>query len=326
MTSAGSAGSSAGGSATASGGAQAEAGAGSQGGSVPAGSQGVQADPGSEGDGTYPQPEPYEQPAETMARVAGAPVGMTLSNLKYTSQSAYPGLTFQYWIYVPAQYQPGKPAALMVYQDGSHYLGYTEAAFYSQIVFDNLIYQGDMPVTIGVFIQPGTESGLYVYPDDQGTRSMQYDTPSDQYSQFLLDEFLPDAILSQYDIVDDAEGWGIGGHSSGGICAFMVGWYRPDKFRKLLTHNASFSNTDGAFPAAINAEPQKPLRVYLLSSPNDLGGWFDANNDAAAALEAKGYHYRYRTGSGMHYPPTQAVADYPEALRWMWRGYTLPWY
>ena len=107
----------------------------------------------------------------------------------------------------------------------------------------------------------------------------------------------------------------------------MVGWYRPDKFRKLLTHNASFPNTDGVFPAEINeTDPAKPLRVYLLSSPNDIGGWFDANNLAYDYLAAKGYHVRYRSGSGMHFPPIQGVNDYPDALRWMWRGYTLPWY
>src|SRR5262249_23554658 len=159
-------------------------------------------------------------PPETMTRVAGAPIGTVMSNLKYTSQGVYPGLTFQYWVYVPAQYQPGKPAALMVFQDGTHYLGYTEATFYSQIVFDNLIYSGEMPVTIGVFVQPGTQDGLYTYPDEQGVRSMEYDTPSAAYSDFLLNELLPDTIFNQFDIVDDPDGWAIGGHSSGGICAF----------------------------------------------------------------------------------------------------------
>jgi gluconolactonase len=293
-----------------------------------AGSQGMQADPGVEGDGEFPQPEPYPAPADTLARTPGAPIGNISPAGQFTSSVVYPGLKFQFWVYVPAQYQPGKPAALMVFQDGIHYLGLSEAKFNSLIVFDNLIHAGEMPVTIALFVQPGTYDGVYTYPSEEsGLRSDQYDTPSDAYSKFLLDEIIPAVITSSYDVVDDPNGWAISGHSSGGICAFMVGWYRPDKFRKLLTHNASFPNTDGVFPAEINAtDPAKPLRVYLLSSPNDIGGWFDANSLAYDYLAAKGYHVRYRTGSGLHFPPIQAVSDYPDALRWMWRGYTLPWY
>jgi len=82
----------------------------------------------------------------------------------------------------------------------------------------------------------------------------------------LVDEIIPDVVLSKYDIVEDPDGWGVSGHSSGGIVAFMAGWYRPDKFHKLLTHNASFSNTKGVFPA----EPWATLTgllIAMLSQP-----------------------------------------------------------
>jgi hypothetical protein len=95
----------------------------------------------------------------------------------------------------------------------------------------------------------------------------------------------------------------------------------------LLTFDASFPNTQPnngvALLDAINQADMKPLRTYLMSGPNDLGGWYDANTTAASELAAKGYHYIYRVETSTHYPPLAAVADYANALKWMWRGYQL---
>ena len=135
-------------------------------------------------------------------------------------------------------------------------------------------------------------------------------------------------VLGKYDIVTDPDGWGIGGHSSGGIAAFIAGWSRPDRFRKLLTHSASFPNTGNGgstLLASIDSSEKKPLRVYLMSGPKDLGGdsWFNTNTSAATKLAAKGYHYEYRTMQNSHFPPTGGQFDFANALRWMWRGYKL---
>lgn len=324
---------------------------------IASGTRGVQSDPGTMGDGTSDQQAPFTATPETTMRIGGAPTGAVSgldAPLIYSSKAVYAGLKFQYWIYVPAQYKPGKRAALMVLMDGHHYLSLPAsslAKFNAPITLDNLIHSGDIPVTIGLFINPGTADGSFTNPDDSGVRGMQYDTPSDRYSRFLVDEILPDLILSKYDIVEDPEGWSLVGHSSSGICAFMAGWYRPDKFRKLMTHNASFPNTQGMFPRLVREfATTKPLRINMVSSPLDLGrnadgggqsSWFQGNNEAGQVLMMKGYHYRYRVGRGSslpanptpdelrrgdHYPPSQATADHPAALRWMWRGYKLPWY
>jgi enterochelin esterase family protein len=290
---------------------------------------GTQMDPGSDGDGTFEQLPPYEFPPESLSHLNGAPVGTVTGPFLHEQTGAYADWdtwTFTYYLYVPAQYQPGHAAALMVFNDGYLYNsvpGITEdAPFNAPTVFDNLIFEGSMPVTIGVFIWPGTDDGHKVGGGDPG-RSRQYDTPNDQYGKFLLEEFLPAHVLGDYDIVTDPDGWAMAGHSSGGIAAVIAGWFYPDNFRKLLTASPSFPNTGGMFPDAFDTdEPAKPLRIYHLSGTNDLGGWKPSNDSAAEIFAAQGYHYRYRPGEDNHYPPRAAIADFPDALRWLWRGYS----
>jgi enterochelin esterase family protein len=229
----------------------------------------------------------------------------------------------------------------MVFQDGVCYINCDVGFHFAPQVFDSLIEEGAMPVTIGLFINPPRVIGADNHVDED--RAAAYDSMSDRYVSFLVDEIIPGVIQNQYNIVDDPDGWAIGGHSSGGIAAFTAGWHRPDKFRKLLTHNASFVDLaidkvgeeigGASYPDMIRATtPAKPLRVYLLSGPGDIvngyGNWFEANDAVAAALEDMGYHYRYMRGENPettgHFPPLQASSDLPEALRWLWRGYTIP--
>jgi len=291
---------------------------------------GGQTDPGTLGDGVAAQPPPYPSPPETLTRGSGVVAGHLSESAQYASRGVYPGYSFEYWLYVPAAYDPAQPAALMVFQDGIHYVGLTEAKFNSAITFDNLIAAGEMPQTIGLFINPGTPSGTYHYPEEQGIRSTEYDSLDDRYSKFLLDEIIPDVVTSHFRIVKDPEGWAIGGHSSGGICAFTVAFRHPDRFRKVLTHNGSFVDIKGgnAYPQLIRTEAVRPLRVSLSSGTADVsnehGNWLAANQAMAEALAERHYHYRFMSGQGGHYPPLQAVNDYPAALRWLWRGYTLP--
>ncbi|HEY0710951.1 MAG TPA: alpha/beta hydrolase-fold protein, partial [Polyangia bacterium] len=294
----------------------------------PSAGAGMQGDPGTEGDGTFMQPPPYTLPPEGRMAINNAPKGQLLGPMVHTLKGTYPNWSawkFTYWVYVPAQYKPGKAAALMVFQDGSLYIGpgFSDARFNTPQVFDNLIHEGAMPVTIGVFIEAGSSNGQHVGGGDPG-RSRQYDTPSNEFGKFILTEFLPDNVLGKYTIVSDPDGWATGGHSSGGIAAFMMAWYYPDKFRKVLAASPSFSNTRGVFPAEIlKVTPPKPIRVYHMAGTRDLGGWLAANNQAAMNFKQMGYHHRYRPGEDIHYPPTAAAADFPDALRWLWRAYKL---
>src|SRR5438128_2580671 len=73
-------------------------------------------------------PDSQEQP--------GVPLG-NVTQHTWTS-TIFPGTVRDYWIYVPAQYDPKTPACVMVFQDGRSYVN-EKGKFRVPIVFDNLI-------------------------------------------------------------------------------------------------------------------------------------------------------------------------------------------
>jgi enterochelin esterase family protein len=254
-------------------------------------------------------------------RQPGVPQGKVTQH-EWTSQ-VFPGTVRDYWVYVPAQYNASKPAAVMVFQDGQSYVR-DDGQFRVPIVFDNLIYRGEMPVTIGIFINPGVVPASSPSGRPQRNRSFEYDTPSDQYARFLLDEILP-AVGKQYRLTDDPNQRAICGMSSGGICAWTVAWERPDAFRKVLSHIGSFTNIRGGhvYPALIRKTEKKPIRVFLQDGASDLdnqhGNWPLANQQMAASLKYAKYDYRFEFGDGAH-NGKHGGAILPESLRWLWRA------
>ena len=231
------------------------------------------------------------------------------------------------WVYVPAQYDGKTPAAVMVFQDGGSYVS-PKGQFKTTIVFDNLIHKKKMPVTIGIFINPG------VFPDKvtinkkgdknfESNRSFEYDTLSPQYATFLEKEILPE-VGKKYKLREDAAGRGIGGISSGGICAFTVAWERPDLFTKVLSHVGSFANIRGGdrYPGIIRKTKTKDIRVFLQDGDYDLdnehGNWWLGNLQMEAALKYKKYDYRVAWGDGGH-NGQHGGAILPESLVWLWR-------
>lgn len=256
----------------------------------------------------------------------GVPQG-TVTQHTWLESQVFPGTKRRYSVYVPAQYDGSTPAALMVFQDGHTFEG-KQGDFRLPVVFDNLIAKGDMPVTIAVMIDPGHKGDL---PDKRGwrprpaNRSVEYDSVSDDYAKFLLDEILPE-IAKQYRITENPELRAICGNSSGGICAFGVAWFRPDSFRKVLSHIGSFVDIRGghSFPPMIRKNQRKPLRVFLQDGENDLdnqfGNWPLANQQMAKALAFKEYDYRFVYGTEAH-NGKHGGAIFPDSLRWLWRGW-----
>ena len=256
-------------------------------------------------------PDSKEQP--------GVPKG-TVKQMPPWESKIFPGTKRDWWVYVPAQYRPESPAAVMVFQDGAGPKDYVPT------VFDNLIAKKDMPVTVAIFIQPGTRA------DGGSNRSFEYDTLSDQYARFLLEEILPE-VEKTVKLRHDAASRAISGASSGGICAFTVAWERPGEFSKVLSWIGSFTNIASGktvregghnYEALVRKTPKKPIRVFLQDGANDLdnnnGNWPLANQTLAKSLSFARYDYRFEYGQGFH-SNRHGRAILPDSLRWLWRGY-----
>ncbi|MBM80339.1 MAG: esterase [Planctomycetaceae bacterium] len=238
----------------------------------------------------------------------------------------FDGTIRRYWTYVPKQYHADRPAAVMVFQDGHAYVA-PNGQFRATTVMDNLIHKGEIPVTIGIFIDPGHKKEQL--PDKPGwrprpeNRSVEYDTLSADYAKFLLEEILPE-VGKSYNLTDDPNQRAICGISSGGICAWTVAWEQPDAFRKVLSHVGSFTNIRGGhvYPALIRKNERKPIRVFLQGGEGDLdnehGNWPLANQEIAAALKFARYDYKFVFGEGAHIG-IHGGAILPDSLRWLWR-------
>jgi enterochelin esterase family protein len=269
-------------------------------------------------------PDSYAKP--------GVPTGKLSEKIVHTSK-IYPGMKSNYWIYVPAQYDPAMPAALMVWQDGERYNARNAeevcrlcpSLYRLQEVTDNLIHQKKIPVMIHVFISPGDVDG-------KPMRSIQYDTVSDTYANFLLDEILPE-VYAKYNIRKDAYSRAIQGQSSGGICAFNVAWRRPDQFSRVYTVVGSYvalqwrpGELDGGniIPFVVRREARKNLRVWLNDGSEDQetrpGSWPLQNIQLANSLKMRGYDFHFSFGGGTHHA-AQAVSELPKTLTWLWRDY-----
>ena len=259
--------------------------------------------------------------APELTEMPGVPKGK-LTHREPWESKIFPNTKREWWVYVPAQYKEDQPACVMVFQDGA---GYTR---FVPTVFDNLIAKGKMPVTVAVFINPGTMPG----PEGRRQRSVEYDTLSDRYSRFLLEEILPE-VEKTVKLRHDPDSRAIAGISSGGICAWTVAWEHPEEFRKVLSWVGSFTNiASGAtrregghnYEALIRKTPKKPIRVFLQDGANDLdnanGNWPLANQQMAKALAFSKYDYKFVVGQGFH-SNQHGRAILPDSLRWLWRDY-----
>jgi enterochelin esterase-like enzyme len=249
----------------------------------------------------------------------GVPAG-SITAFEWNDSTVYPGTSRKFWVYVPAQYVPTEPASLMVYQDGYDYLDPDED-LRGTIVMDNLIHRGDLPVTIGVFVDPGVFADVED-PRARKNRNAEYDAFDDRYVTFLLEEIIPE-VTKRWSISEDPERWGICGLSSGGNCAFTAAWLRPDAFRRVICCLSSFAQMPGGnpYPALIAEAPGKPLRIFMQAGHRDLGwneregNWLANNLRVAAALAEAAYDFRLVLGDGGHNPNHGGVL-LPDALRW----------
>lgn len=257
-------------------------------------------------------PDSFEQ--------AGAPKGR-VEKFEWTSR-IFHGTRRDAWVYVPAQYDPNKPACVMIFQDGGGFVD-PKRPWRAPTVFDNLIHKHQMPVTIGIFLNPGVIPPSRPDARPRFNRSFEYDSLGDQYARFLLDEILPE-VGKKYNLAKNGNSRGLCGISSGGICAFTAAWERPTEFTRVVSFVGSFTDLRGGnvYPDLVRKTEPKPLRVFLQDGKNDLnnfaGNWYLASQEMAAALEFSGYDYQLVVGDEGH-NARQGSAIFPDAMRWVWR-------
>jgi iron(III)-enterobactin esterase len=332
---------------------------GAAGGSAGGGGQAGRPDPGNEGDGDFNIGPNYATQPDLTER--GAPKGrsfqfsMTLANSTIfdgkdtTLDRAKPvNTTRAISVYVPAQYQDGTAAPVLVIQDGPGDIGLVRFAL------DNLTVAQDPARRIPPFIAVSVQNGG---SDSKGSeRGLEYDTMSDRYARFIHQEVLPavvnnSMIKSAYPnlrITDDPQGRATLGCSSGAAAAVTMAWFRPDLFSRVISYSGTLVDQQdddapeevmypfGAWEyhsskALIASSPKKDLRIFLNVAENDLSSgdpesthhnWVLANQRTAAALKAKGYHYRYVFARGVgHCDSRVRSATLADALIWVWRGY-----
>jgi gluconolactonase len=268
----------------------------------------------------YP-PGPDSKPQD------GVPKGEVIK-LSFDRSKIFPGTVRDYWVYVPAQYTPDKPACVYVNQDGLQYEAPT--------VFDNLIHKKEMPITIGIFVMHGRVSAADGNTAlDRFNRSYEYDGLGDNYVRFLLEELLPEVETKKTSdgrairLSKSGNDRAIGGQSSGAICAFTAAWERPDAFSRVFSAIGTYVGLRGGdrYSTLVRKYEPKPIRIFLQDGANDLniygGDWWMANQTLERALIFAGYEVQHVWGDGAH-NGKHATAVFPEAMRWLWKDWPAP--
>ena len=234
----------------------------------------------------------------------------------------YTGTERKYWLYVPQQYDAAKPACTMIVQDGlSRANGWR-----LPVVLDSLIASKEIPVIIGIFIDPGTLPSADTSYFPRFNRSFEYDALGDRYARFLLEEILPE-ISRSYNLSKNPDDRSIAGASSGAICAFNVAWERPDAFHRVFSSIGTYVGLRGGdeFATLIRKTEAKPLRVFLQDGTRDnniyAGDWWVANQNMLSSLKWAGYEVSHSWGEGGGHDSRHTITILADALKWLWNDY-----
>jgi enterochelin esterase-like enzyme len=303
---------------------------------------------------------PTHKPAPEMSVKEGVPQGMVHTlTMKSEDSKFYPGIarernTFgkvdpdnpaklivttshpapyarRIAVYVPKQYVPGTVAPFIVGADGPDKMLFT--------ALDNLIAEKRVPVMIAISIANG--SG-----DAQGSqRGLEYDTMSGKYADFVETEVLP-LVEKECNVklTKNPDGRATMGCSSGAACAFIMAWYRPDLYHRVLSYSGTYVNQQWPFnpetpggawelhKSLIPSTPRKPLRIWMHVSDSDLlnpnvmrdnmHDWVLANEQMAKVLAEKRYPYQFVFARNAgHCDRAVKEQTLPEALEWLWKDY-----
>ncbi len=249
--------------------------------------------------------------------------------IKYTFDQSkiFPGTVRDYWVYVPKQYDPAKPACVYISQDGVQYK--------APEVFDQLIHKKEIPVVIGIFVMHGRVKAASNQALDRFNRSYEYDGLGDNYARFILEEILPEVEKKTASdgrpikLSKNGNDRCIAGASSGAICAFTAAWERPNEFRRVYSTIGTYVGLRGGneYPTLVRKYEPKPLRIFLQDGSSDLniygGDWWMANQEMERALVFAGYEVNHVWGTGGH-NGEHGTAIFPDAIRWLWKDWPAP--
>ncbi len=274
-----------------------------------------------------PEWEVNYQPCNEAMIVEGMPQGPVQKFADWQGSQVYPGTKRQIWVYqTPNMKETDEPQA-MFFNDGAWYLS-RQGPVRATHVLDHLHYQNDIGPTLAIFVTPGVPDHdvpgpIESYDSTMAQRSLEYDTVSGRYGDFLFKDLLPLAETSVgVKANTDPSTRIVCGISSGGIAAFSVAWFHPDKWRKVLSHCGSFTDIWGGhnYPSMIRRTPRKPIKVFLQSGENDantpFGNWALANKTMASALDYAGYKHRFEFGVGGH-SLNHGGAIFADSIRWL---------
>ncbi|HRE81226.1 MAG TPA: alpha/beta hydrolase-fold protein [Opitutaceae bacterium] len=263
---------------------------------------------------------------ESAQRLPGVEPGETL-HFGWNQSRIFPGTERVISVYIPRAYTGKAPACLAVFQD--------KGGFNFEIVIDNLIHRGDIPVMIAVTVPPGAVKGAIDPTGTRHNRTFEYDSPGDRYLRFLVEEILPEveklrtAEGTPIRLSSEGKDRMIAGGSSGAAAAFNAAWARPEVFSRVFSAIGSYTGLRGSYVSPVLVQKTEPqaLRLFLQSGTQDMwtvfGDWWSANNGMVRALTFAGYEFDHEFGEGRH-SMDHGTALFPRAMRFLWAGWPEP--
>ncbi len=245
----------------------------------------------------------------------------TIQKLKFAESRIFPGTVREVQVFVPAQYDGSRPACVYVRQDG-----YNPK---EKAVLEQLIATGEIPVTIGVFVQPGNVPPPNKALMGRRNRCFEYDGVGDRFARFISGEILPFVARNcGVKLSESANDRCIAGASSGGISAFNAAWERPDLFSRVYANSGSFVAFRGGheLPTLVRKTEAQPIRAYLTTATHDMencaGDWFLIDQEMDKALKFAGYDYVFHIVEGKHCAGWDD--HFAEAMRFIWKEWPKP--
>lgn len=241
-----------------------------------------------------------------------------IKQFQFTQSQVFPGTVRDVTVFIPAQYDGKQRVCVYVKYDGFNPR--------EKVMMETMIATGEMPVTVGVFVKPGTLPAPGKNASDRRNRCFEYDGISDNNVRFLDEELLPFVAKEyQLNLSTDGNDRCISGGSSGGIAAFTAAWHRPESFSRVYAASGSWVAFRGGheFPIMVRKFEAKPIRAFLTTATHDMenaaGDWYLTDQEMDKALKFSGYDYQFRTIEGRHV--AGYMENYQEAMAYLWKGW-----